>query len=93
MAQSLQGWYYGMPQITRWYLTVCFLSTVLSSLGLVNPRSLYLSYDLIWERFQLWRLTTCFCFLGNFGFPFLMQLLILYDCVINGGDYVTAADY
>jgi hypothetical protein len=78
MAQGIEEWYYSMPQLTRFYLTACFLSTALSSLGFVNPRSLYLSYDLIWERFQLWRLMTNFIYLGNFGFPFLMQLMILY---------------
>ncbi|TMW60847.1 hypothetical protein Poli38472_000889 [Pythium oligandrum] len=77
MAQSIEGWYYALPQITRFYLTVCFLSTALSTLGFVNPRSLYLSFDLVWERFQLWRLPTCFMYLGGFGFPFLMQLMIL----------------
>ncbi|KAJ0410936.1 hypothetical protein ATCC90586_004289 [Pythium insidiosum] len=77
MAQSIEAWYYSMPQITRFYLSVCFLSTALSSLGFINPRSLYLSFDLIWERFQLWRLMTNFMFLGNFSFPFLMQLMIL----------------
>jgi Derlin-2/3 len=77
MARTLEGWYYSMPQVTRFYLTVCFLSTALSSFGFLNPRSLYLDFDLIWQKFQLWRLTTCFMFLGPFSFPFLMQLMIL----------------
>lgn len=77
MAQSIEGWYYSMPYITRFYLTVCFLSTCLISLGFVNPRSLYLDFDLVWDRFQLWRLPTSFMYLGGFGFPFLMQLMIL----------------
>jgi Derlin-2/3 len=75
---SIEGWYYSMPQLTRSYLSICFLFTALSSLGFMDPRSVYLSFDLIWERFQLWRLMTCFMYLGNFGFPFLMQLMILY---------------
>ncbi|RLN93774.1 hypothetical protein BBJ28_00008446 [Nothophytophthora sp. Chile5] len=77
MAQSIEAWYYGMPQITRFYLSVCFMSTLLGTLGFLNPMSLYLDFDLIWERFQLWRLTTCFMYLGGFSFPFLMQLMIL----------------
>ncbi|DBA00351.1 TPA: hypothetical protein N0F65_000536, partial [Lagenidium giganteum] len=79
MAQTLEGWYYGMPPITRFYLTMCFLTTALSSLGFVTPRSFYLDFDLVWERFQIWRLTTCFMFLGKFSFNFLMQLMILHN--------------
>lgn len=77
MAQGIEAWYYGLPQLTRFYLSVCFLFTSLSALGLLNPRSLYLDYGLVWERFQLWRLPTSFMFLGGFSFPFLMQLMIL----------------
>lgn len=80
MAQGIEAWYYGLPQITRFYLTACFLSTCLSSVGFLNPRSLYLDFDLVWNHFQVWRLTTNFVFLGSFGFPFLMQLMILYVC-------------
>ncbi|RLN54555.1 hypothetical protein BBJ29_003990 [Phytophthora kernoviae] len=79
MAQGIEAWYYGMPQITRFYLSVCFMSTLLSTLGFLNPQSLYLDFGLIWERFQLWRLTTCFMYLGGFSFPFLMQLMILVN--------------
>jgi Derlin-2/3 len=78
MAQSIEAWYYGLPQLTRFYLSVCFLFTLLSTFGLLNPLSLYLDLELVWTRFQLWRLPTCFMFLGKFSFPFLMQLMILY---------------
>ncbi|KAG3097497.1 hypothetical protein PI124_g5371 [Phytophthora idaei] len=77
MAGSIEAWYYGLPYITRFYLSVCFGSTLLSTMGFLNPQSLYLDFDLVWQRFQLWRLTTCFMFLGSFSFPFLMQLMIL----------------
>ena len=78
MAGSIETWYYGLPYVTRFYLSVCVGSTVLSTLGLLNPQSLYLDFDLVWQRFQLWRLTTCFMYLGSFSFAFLMQLMILY---------------
>ncbi|KAG7391827.1 ER-associated protein degradation protein [Phytophthora pseudosyringae] len=77
MAGSIEAWYYGLPYVTRFYLSVCFGSTLLSTLGFLNPQSLYLDFDLVWQRFQLWRLTTCFMFLGSFSFPFVMQLMIL----------------
>ncbi|POM72268.1 Der1-like family [Phytophthora palmivora] len=77
MAGSIEAWYYGLPYVTRFYLSVCFGSTLLSTLGFLNPQSLYLDFDLVWQRFQLWRLTTCFMYLGSFSFPFLMQLMIL----------------
>lgn len=86
MAQGIEAWYYGLPQLTRSYLSVCFLFTLLSTLGLLNPLSLYLDFELVWSRFQLWRLPTCFMFLGKFSFPFLMQLMIL--CV-----WVSVCDY
>lgn len=78
MAQSIEAWFHAMPAITRFYLSACFLSTCLSALGFLQPRSLYLDFDLVWHKFQLWRLPTSFMYLGGFGFPFLMQLMILY---------------
>ncbi|KAI9907363.1 hypothetical protein PsorP6_004650 [Peronosclerospora sorghi] len=77
MAGSIEAWYYGLPYVTRFYLSMCFGSTLLSTFGLLNPHSLHLDFEFVWKRFQLWRLTTCFMFLGNFSFPFLMQLMIL----------------
>ncbi|CCI41219.1 unnamed protein product [Albugo candida] len=79
MAQSIESWYYSMPEITRFYLSVIFLTTALSTFGFLNPKTLYLDFDLVLERFQIWRLVTCFMYLGGFSFNFLMQLMILVN--------------
>ncbi|KAL0592245.1 hypothetical protein ABG067_000352 [Albugo candida] len=73
------SWYYSMPEITRFYLSVIFLTTALSTFGFLNPKTLYLDFDLVLERFQIWRLVTCFMYLGGFSFNFLMQLMILVN--------------
>nr|CCA16495.1 Der1like family putative [Albugo laibachii Nc14] len=79
MARSIESWYYSMPEITRFYLSVIFMTTALSTFGVLNPKNLYLDYELVWERFQIWRLVTCFIYLGGFSFNILMQLMILVN--------------
>jgi Derlin-2/3 len=39
--------------------------------------SLILSWDLVFKKFQLWRLLTNFIFLGKFSFPFAMFLMYI----------------
>ncbi|GAQ79084.1 hypothetical protein KFL_000240150 [Klebsormidium nitens] len=70
-------WYHSLPPVSRTFGTLCFGATVANALGLVSPMSLILSWDLIFKKFQIWRLVTNFIFLGKFSFPFAMFLMYI----------------
>lgn len=52
-ANSPADWYYSLPPITRVYGTVCVAATLLSVLGLLNPYNLFLSWPLVFGKFQV----------------------------------------
>ncbi|VDP01037.1 unnamed protein product [Soboliphyme baturini] len=70
--------YMDMPVVTRAYTTACVLTTLAVQLDIVTPFHLYYNPVLIYKHFELWRLITCFCFLGTFGFSFLFNMIFTY---------------
>ena len=77
MAQSIEDWYKEMPVVTRTYLTLAFLTTVLCSLDVISPLTVYFNLKLITQKFQLWRLVSNFFFFGNLGLDFLFHMFFL----------------
>ena len=53
------------------------LTTVGVQLGVLDLRALYLDFPSVFKRFQIWRLLTNFCFVGGFGFPFVMRIMMM----------------
>ena len=66
MAQSIEEWYKEMPIVTRTYLTLAFATTVLCSLDVISPFTVYFNLQLITQKMQLWRVVSNFFFFGNF---------------------------
>ena len=58
----------------------------LSSIGIslltwseiVSPYSLYLNYNLIFKKFQIWRIFTNFFYFGNFSLSLVLHMLIYF---------------
>lgn len=46
-------------------------------MGVISPQLLYLNFDLVFKKFQIWRLLTCFIFFGPFGMGFVFNVFIL----------------
>lgn len=42
---------------------------------------LTLDWDRIVRGFEIWRIITCFPFMGRLGLPFLMNMVLFYRCV------------
>ena len=72
-----EAWYRALPTITRGYMTASFVATVVAQLELVSPRLLYLDFDLVLGKLELWRLLTNFCFFGTFSLPFVFSMFFL----------------
>jgi len=67
-----------IPLVTRSYVSACVLTTLTVQLDIITPYQLYFNPDLIFNKFQLWRLVTNFLYFGTIGFSFLFNLIFLY---------------
>uniref|UniRef100_A0A7S0QTM2 Derlin n=1 Tax=Pyramimonas obovata TaxID=1411642 RepID=A0A7S0QTM2_9CHLO len=70
-------WYAELPPISKLFGTVCVLTTVGVQFQLVNPMLLVLDWGSVLYKFQIWRLVTNFVFLGGFGLPFAIRLMMI----------------
>mmetsp|Transcript_19187 Transcript_19187/g.53851 ORF Transcript_19187/g.53851 Transcript_19187/m.53851 type:complete len:176 (-) Transcript_19187:84-611(-) len=74
---DVQQWYDSVPVITRHYLTGCVVLTIAGNVGMISPMQLILTMAGLY-RFEVWRLLTCFMFMGKLGFPFLLNMIYFY---------------
>ncbi|KAF9616012.1 hypothetical protein IFM89_027951, partial [Coptis chinensis] len=81
--------YNSLPPISKAYGTVCFLATAAYQLGIYNPFHIALIHELVFSRFQLWRLFTNFFFLGPFSVNFAIRLLMIarYGVQVERGPF------
>lgn len=56
-----------MPIVTRTYVTMSFLTTAACALEIITPFNLYFNPKSIFEKGEVWRLVTNFCYFGNLG--------------------------
>ncbi|XP_015899477.3 derlin-1 [Ziziphus jujuba] len=70
-------YYQSLPPISKAYGTLCLLATTVVQLGLCDYASIALIHQLVFSRFQVWRLITNFFFLGNFSINFGIRLLMI----------------
>ncbi|KAI0989890.1 hypothetical protein GJ496_006548 [Pomphorhynchus laevis] len=75
---TLWATYQSIPIVTRLYTTFCVLTSIALQLDLVSPFQLYFNPDLVFRRFQIWRLVTCFFYFGKFGLNFILNLVFTY---------------
>ncbi|XP_068952772.1 derlin-3 isoform X2 [Petaurus breviceps papuanus] len=79
MAQrGLAAEFWQVPAVTRAYTAACVLTTAAVQLEFITPFQLYFNPDLIFRKFQVWRLVTNFLFFGPLGFSFFFNMLFLY---------------
>ncbi|GMN41033.1 hypothetical protein TIFTF001_010247 [Ficus carica] len=72
------------------------MTTAAYYLQLYDPRIIALSYGLVIQKFQVWRLITNFFFLGPFSFTFAFRLIIIakYGVSLERGTFdKRTADY
>lgn len=94
---STPGEYYrSLPPVSKTYGVACLMTTAALYLGLYNRWTIALEYELVFKRFQVWRLITNFFFLGPFSFPFAFRLIIIakYGVSLERGPFdKKTADY
>eukprot|EP00300_Choanocystis_sp_HF-7_P017739 c19819_g1_i1.p1 GENE.c19819_g1_i1~~c19819_g1_i1.p1 ORF type:complete len:204 (-),score=37.29 c19819_g1_i1:104-715(-) len=73
----LSSWFKEIPVVTRTYLTLSVITTTAAAMDLVSPFHLYLNFQLVFRRFELWRLLTTFFYFGSFGLSFMFHMFFL----------------
>ncbi|EDO47541.1 predicted protein [Nematostella vectensis] len=76
--QTFHAEYMQMPIVTRAYTTACVLTTLAVQLDVITPFQLYFNPELIFQRYQIWRLVTNFLFFGTIGFNFFFNMIFTY---------------
>eukprot|EP00775_Hariotina_reticulata_P007038 gene7038-7252_t len=75
--QSPDEWYKSLPIITRYYVTLSFLTTAACALEIITPFNVYFNAQLIFKKGEVWRLLTNFFFFGNLGLDFVFHMFFL----------------
>eukprot|EP01137_Pigoraptor_chileana_P030043 Opistho-2@1300 len=79
METDIPAWYRGVPTVTKWWLTGAFVLTLAANFNLISAYYLILDWENFAHKFQFWRIITAFLFMGKLGFPFLINLIFLYQ--------------
>ena len=74
-ADSISDWYASIPIITKVMVTSTVAIAGALSLGVVDPFQLIFEWNMVKNRFQIWRLFSACVFAGGFSFNFVMVLL------------------
>jgi hypothetical protein len=74
---DIESWFKSLPPFTKIYLCASSITTLLVSIGIVSPYSVYYDSSLVFSNLQIWRLLTTFTFFGTFSFQFLISMVIL----------------
>jgi Derlin-2/3 len=76
---SLQSWFQSVPLITKVFLVSTLASGAALSFRLLDASALVLIWGAVRDKFQFWRLFTCFIYAGPFSFNFALHAYVLYD--------------
>ena len=71
------NFFFELPPVTRTYLALCASATALCALDVLSPFHLYFNWLAIVSRGQTWRLVTSFCYFGNAGLNFFLNMVFL----------------
>ena len=94
MLQKASGMYFGVPIVTRIWLSMILAFAGLSQIGLVAPEALAIDAGAMVGRLQLWRLVTCATFLGGLGMQLLQKLYYMvqfgagFERTVGMGEYL-----
>lgn len=85
-----------IPPITRIWAGSAIALAVAEHVHLVDQFQLWFSYRLVIQKFEFWRLITCFVYFGPFGIDFLFHLFFFmrYSRMLEESSYANRkADY
>ncbi len=66
------------PKITKILTISSILISLLTWFGLLSPLDLYFNNELIFKKFQIWRIFTNIFYFGDLSLSLIFHLILLY---------------
>jgi Derlin-2/3 len=66
------------PKVTKILTITCGIISLMTWSELITPLYLYFNYDLIFRKFQIWRILTNFFYFGNFSLSLIFHLILFF---------------
>ncbi|VBB28649.1 unnamed protein product [Acanthocheilonema viteae] len=79
---EFSDWYFGVPEITRYWFTGSVVLPLLGRFGLFSPYLMLLEWNLFFHKFQIWRPVTALFYYPltpSSGFHWLLMLYFMYN--------------
>jgi Derlin-2/3 len=82
-----EQWFRSLPTITQYWFGAVVAVTLAANFGVVSPFQLLFHWQSITQRLELWRLVTCFLYLGPFSKDTVLSayLLVSFSQKYEGG--------
>jgi hypothetical protein len=71
-------WYKSRPIIAKSYIAACLLLAILIQFNVFGYMDLYYTFENNFGDLQLWRMATCFFYLGGVGFALIIKVYLAY---------------
>jgi Derlin-2/3 len=65
------------PKITKILTISCMIISLMTWFEIITPLYIYFNWELIFRKYQIWRIFTNFFYFGNFGFSLIFHLMLL----------------
>ena len=50
---DFQVWYNELPFLTKHYMTIAFITTAVTSFGLISPKWLFIDFQTVFQNFEV----------------------------------------
>jgi len=74
---AIESWFKNLPVITKSYMTACCVTTLAIHLDIIKIMDIYLNFQLVYEKYEVWRLFTNFLFFGYISLSFIFHMIFL----------------
>ena len=66
------------PKVTTFLTLTCLSISILTWFEILSPLYLYLNFELIFKKYQFWRLFTSFFYYGDIGLSFFFHMILFF---------------
>ena len=78
---EFKAWYFSKPLVTRTYLAICTVFTLLITLQVLNPIILFYTFRTAFMEFNIWRPFTALFYMGKFSFGFIFNMYFAFIAI------------
>jgi Derlin-2/3 len=92
--QGPDAYFKALPLVTRYWVGATVVTTLAVNFGVINAALIPFYWEAISSKFELWRLLSCFLYVGPFSFGMLISLFLLVqfsERYERGGPFNTGA--